>query len=230
MPDWERLVAERLGHLKLPPEERREVIVEIAAHLEECYQGLRDAGSPDPEGYTLAQVRDWNALCRKIRRAKEGRMSFAWKVIMPGLAALFLAQIALSLSLRALAPLVGKPIEVHFHVDASHGAFYYPWLLTLPLAGALGAWLARRAGASTGQRLAAALFPAIFVVVVSTLFGVVALVSQRLFSEFKLANQATVFLYWVIAPAIACAIGAWPFLSGKSQQTANAPPSDAARA
>ena len=50
MPDWEHLVAERLAHIELTPEVQREVVAEIAAHLEECYVKLLDAGSSDPEG------------------------------------------------------------------------------------------------------------------------------------------------------------------------------------
>lgn len=233
MPDWEKLVAERLARLKLAPEERREVIAEIATHLDECYQALRDAGSPDPEGYTLAQVSDWNVLGRKIRQAKEGRMSFARKVMIPGLAALFLAQVALRLILRSLVALHGPALDGQFRGgDGLPGVFYLPWLLTLPWVGAVGAWLARRAGARPGQRLAAATFPALFAVVVNTIFGIVALIvsPQKLASEFTLANQAPLVLFYVILPAIAGAIGAWPFLSGKANQAENAPPTDAARA
>ena len=71
MPDWEQIVGERLGRLKLAPEERGEVVEELALHLEECYRELCDAGSPDPEGYTLAQVPDWKALGRRIQKSKE---------------------------------------------------------------------------------------------------------------------------------------------------------------
>lgn len=222
MPNWEQIVAERLERLKLAPEERREVVAEIAAHLAECYQEMCDAGSPDPEGYTLAQVRDWKALRRRIQKAKEGRMSFARKVVMPGLAALFLAQVALAVILRSF---------VTLYVPALPGGFYLPWLLTLPWAGAVGAWLARRAGARPAHRLTAALFPALFAIVVSTLFGLIALLAspQKLISEWRLDNQAAVFLFWVIMPAIGCGLGAIPFLYRRGQ-CSPVPPSDLARA
>lgn len=84
MPDWEDIVGQRLGRMKLAPEERREVIAEVAAHLEDCYGELCDAGSPDPEGYTLAQVPDWKALGRKIRKAKEGPMNQTIRVFLCG--------------------------------------------------------------------------------------------------------------------------------------------------
>ena len=85
MPDWERFVGERLGRMKLPPEEHGEVVEEIAAHFEECYDELCEVGSPDPEGYTLAQVPDWKALGRKIRRAKEGLMNKSIRVLVCGM-------------------------------------------------------------------------------------------------------------------------------------------------
>ena len=84
MPDWQRIVGERLGRMKLPPEERGEVVEELAAHLEDCYGELCEAGSPDPEGYTLAQVPDWKALGRKIQRSKEGPMNKTVRIFVCG--------------------------------------------------------------------------------------------------------------------------------------------------
>ena len=85
MPDWEQIVGQRLGRMKLAPEERHEVVAELAAHLEECYGELCDAGSPDPEGYTLAQVPDWKALGRKIQKAKEGPMNQIVRIFLCGI-------------------------------------------------------------------------------------------------------------------------------------------------
>src|SRR3990172_6389600 len=114
MPDWEELVGRRLGRMKLEPEERQEVVAEVAAHLEECYGELCAAGSPDPEGYTLAQVPDWKALGRRIQKSKEEPMSLTRKVLIPGLAALFLSQVIMSLSWHMLAPLNGSPAAWQF--------------------------------------------------------------------------------------------------------------------
>jgi len=101
MPDWEELVGRRLGRMRLEPEERHEVIAEVAAHLEECYHELRAAGSPDPEGYTLAQVPDWKALGRRIQRSKEGVMNQAVRIVLcgslTGVVAVLLALSVLSL-------------------------------------------------------------------------------------------------------------------------------------
>lgn len=107
MRDWKQLVSERLGRTKLPPEEHGEVVEELAAHFEECYEELREVGSPDPEGYTLAQVPDWRALGRKIRRAKEGLMNKSIRVLVCGmLTGSVAAVVALTVSLFLSADLL----------------------------------------------------------------------------------------------------------------------------
>jgi hypothetical protein len=203
MPDWEDLVGERLAHLKLTPEVQREVVVEIAAHLEECHIELRDAGSSDPVGQTLAQVSDWSTLCRNIRRAKEDPMSFARRVVMPGLAAVIVALASLKLFVSLLVvPQPCGPDATCISVSAD-GPAYLPWLATLPLAGALAAALARWMGGRPAQRLVAAVFPALYLFAEMFVMGLIDGFFWR------------IPIYWVIIPAIACAIGALPFLGGR---------------
>jgi hypothetical protein len=204
MRDWEQLVAERLAQIDETPEVQREVVAEIAAHLEECHLELLNAGSSDPEGHTLAQVSDWNAFCRNIRRAKEGRMSFAQRVAMPGAAAVIVALAVLKLCVSLLvAPEPCGPDGWCISISAD-GPAYLPWLATLPLAGALAAGLARWMGARPSQRLMAAVFPALYL-------GAETVVMVLLYGGFFWRIP----IYWVIIPAIACAIGATPFLGGR---------------
>jgi hypothetical protein len=215
MADWERIVAERLAGIKLTDEQRREVVAEIAGHLEEAHEELLRAGSPDPAGQTLGQVSDWRALRRNIPRAMEDRMSFARKVVLPGVIAVMLAIAALKLAVYFLitpqlceAPIVGASGLITdsglcIQVSAD-GPAYLPWLATLPLAGALAAGLARRFGARPAQRLAAAISPAFYLLVDTLVAG--------LHSEF----YWRIPIYWVVIPAVACALGAWPFLRGRS--------------
>ena len=44
MPDWEALVSEQFAAISLEPEDRREVIAELAGHLEEAFEQLRGKG------------------------------------------------------------------------------------------------------------------------------------------------------------------------------------------
>jgi len=234
MPDWKQLVGERLGRTKLPPEERGEVIEEVAAHLEECYDELCDAGSPDPEGYTLAQVPDWQALGRRIRKSKEDPMSFPRRVLIPGLMALLLAQAVLSPLFHMLVSLRGTASAWQFRWTgefSSLAVFYLPWVVMLPLAGAVGAWLSRRAGGRPGQRLTAALFPALFPLAVGipalTFF---LLVNPQRVLSIPAATLGKDLLIWVVVPGIACALGALPLLFGATHPVEQAPPTHTASA
>lgn len=226
-PDWQQLVAERLGSIQLAPDERREVLTELAAHLEDCYRELCAAGSPDPEGYTLARVPDWKALGRKIRNSKEDPMNFPRRVFIPGLMALCLAQALMSTSHHLLVPLFGVPTAWQFRWAVP--AYYVPWLLALPLAGALGAWLSRRAGGRPGQRLTAALFPAFFapVAMVALAIRVTFFVPQDALETFNFFGW---LLDWVLLPALACGLGALPLLSGAAHQAEQSPPTQTASA
>ena len=214
MSDWERVVGERLAQSRLPDDVQREVVVEIAAHLEECSHEHRQAGSPDPDAQALAEVPDWDALGRNIRRSKEDRMSFARKVVMPGAAAVIAALAALKLYVYLLivpevcgpefagqsAGLISDAMCIRVSAD---GPVYLPWLATLPLAGALAAALARRMGARPGQRLMTALCPAIYLGAETLVMSLIDTFYWR------------IPIYWVIIPALACAIGAVPFLGDR---------------
>jgi len=203
MPDWHRLVTERLAHLKLTPDVRREVVAEIAAHLEEHCVELRQSGVTDPEAQTLAQVSDWTALCRRIRRAKEDRMGFVRKVVMPGVTAILASQAVLQLCVYLLVtPELCGPDTPCIRVNAEIPA-YFVWLATLPLIGALAAGLARRIDARPLQRLLAAVAPALY------------LGAQILVASVLDAFYWRIPIFWFVIPAVACAIGAWPFLGNR---------------
>jgi hypothetical protein len=205
MPDWERFVAERLAESKLAPEVQREVAAEIAAHLDECHTDLLEAGSADAAAQTRAQVSDWHTFCRRIRRSKEDPMSFARKVVIPGIAAVIVAMAALKLFVFLLitpTPCPGDEICAQISVSAD-GPAYLPWLITLPFAGALAAMIARRLGARPSQRLLAATFPAFYLAGEMVVVG--------LLSEFFWRIP----IYWVLIPALVCAVGAAPFLGSR---------------
>ena len=200
MRNWERFVADRLARARLSPDVQQEVVAEIAAHLEECQADLVLTGVADAEARTLLQVSDWNALGRDIRRAKEDTMSIVRKVLIPGAAATITALATLKLFIYLLIrPGVcpGGPCPV----VSADGPAYLPWLATLPLAGALAAALARRQDARPIQRLIASIFPAFYL---AGEFFVLGLLSGGFFWRIP--------VYWVLLPALACALGAWPFL------------------
>src|SRR5260370_8551387 len=79
MPDWQKLVRQRLSGLALDAEEKDEVHAELAAHLEESYESLRAKGLSEQAAMqqTLGQVTDWQDLRQRIQtaRTKENIMS-----------------------------------------------------------------------------------------------------------------------------------------------------------
>src|SRR5260370_35575449 len=100
MPDWQELVRQRLSDLANDAEEKDEVQVELAAHLEESYEVFCKEGLPEREALhrTLEQVADWRDLQRRICIAKRSghpmqkRMHQLW---IPGLLTLTLSVVFL---------------------------------------------------------------------------------------------------------------------------------------
>src|SRR5205809_5605798 len=156
MPDWQKLVRQRLSGLALDDPEKDEVQVELAAHLEESYESLRTKGLPEQAAVqqTLVQVADWQDVRRKIqiaRTVKENLMNDRVRQLwLPGL-----LTFALSMGLLELVQKFGaRPIVLDLDKGTPVLMFYTPWLLALPLAGALVAYLSKRAGGSARIGLA----------------------------------------------------------------------------
>ena len=159
MPDWDEFVRERLTGISLEPRERSEVAAELADHLEETFEQLRRQGLPEEAAVerALSQVKNWQSLRRRIQvaRSKENIMTNRvrqwW---LPGFVALFL-----SVTLLMVNEFIGirfgiTPLIVSAHpseMSAPVAVIYVPWLLSLPPIGAIGAYLASRAGAPDGR-------------------------------------------------------------------------------
>ncbi len=158
MPDWQKLVRDRLSGLALDAAEKDEVHAELAAHLEESYAAFREEGLPEKDAFrrTLAQAADWRDLQREIfvaKRREQPMKKRTQQVWIPGFLTLILSMIFLAV-LRELGfqpRIAGSgPTMV---------LLYVPWLLSLPFFGALGAHLSSRAGGSRGTVLLASVFP-----------------------------------------------------------------------
>src|SRR5580698_7447120 len=113
MPDWEAFVGERLAASFLAPEDRHEVIAELADHLEETFEQSRGQGFSEEAAVerALSQVKNWQSLRRKIQKArmKEDVMTDRVKQVwLPGFLTLFLSLMLLML-IQFFGP---KPIVV----------------------------------------------------------------------------------------------------------------------
>jgi hypothetical protein len=216
--DWSAMVSEKLTKLGLPPAQHQETVRELAAHLEDQYEEGRAQGLTESAACELAlkEVADWRRLSREIHRARrqeESMKNRTMKLWLPGLATGFAAMSTLSiLSYAGLEPriiLLGAGESLQLPI---------PWLLMLPVFGALGAYLSRRADGKRMTRIAAALFPAI-VLLAMLFFG--AFVS--VFVDHRLREHPLPFLFglvtfnWVFLPSAALLLGALPFLQNSQR-------------
>ena len=223
MPDWIKLVRERLNQRGSGAEIEPEVSEELAHYLEDCYEaGLNDGLAP-PEAVqrALAEVRNWPRLSRDIQCARQGgemlrqRIEKLW---MPGVVAAILTAGSSIAAGRVASTLLAGPRMAML--------VYGGWLLILAGIGAFAAYWSRRAGGSIVNRTAAALFPAATIVA--------ALGSLVTNPELKMALIASVFtpadvsilrvlpvianslVGGILLPAVALMVGALPFLREKS--------------
>jgi hypothetical protein len=212
MPDWEAIVRSHLAGLVLAPEERSEVIEELAAHLEETCAELCEQGISEEAGVRLAlsQVTDWQDLRRRIQIAKTkekimtNRVTQFW---VPALVTLFLAMVLLPI-IQMIGPKPWMPAsEGHLRMTPV-AVVYLSWLLTLPLIGAMGAYLSNRAGGSQRAVFSSIVFP----VLPYLLFFVVGLPLILIFDD-RVARNFTVPAFfvglsaWAIFPAAALLAG-----------------------
>jgi hypothetical protein len=92
---------------------------------------------------------------------------------------------------------------------------YIPWLLTLPLCGAAGAYLSRRAGGERRACLAAGLFP---VIAMTSLVGFLTVIGKFVFAKPQWVYFSMAVLFGSILPGIALLLGAAPFAKASRVQ------------
>jgi len=213
MRDWEALVEGHLTGLALKPAESAEVIAELAAHLAESCEELRSQGMTEEEAVrrTVSQVEDWQKLTRLIQtaRTKENVMTNRVKQFwLPSLLTLLFSMGLLAL-IQVFGPnpwLVAR--KSGWSLVAPVAVVYLPWLLSLPLIGAMGAYLSNRGGGSQRAVFGSIVFPVLPYLV----FFVVALPVMAIFNDQLAHNIMFGALFvglfaWVLAPGAALFVG-----------------------
>ncbi len=72
MPNWNHIVREHLGVLRLPPEREIEIVEELALHLEAVYEDALADGLSEAEAEARAvQSYDWRLLECELSRAEQ---------------------------------------------------------------------------------------------------------------------------------------------------------------
>ena len=211
MADWYQLVRQRLSGLPLEAAEKDEVHAELAAHLEESYEASRGEGLPEQEAihHTLAQVQDWRDLQCKILIAKrkghlmQKRLHELW---IPGFLTLILSTIFLMTLLQhRFQPRVvswGGPHTI---------LLYLPWLLSLPVFGAIGAYLSLRAGGSRRTALLATVFPVLtYAATIFVILPVSNIVDPHVQNTLRLGGFLHVIFEWTVIPGTALLLGGFP--------------------
>jgi hypothetical protein len=207
MRDWRAFVTERLGSIRGDQAERQQIESELAQHLEEYYDDLRTQGVAEKLAFvqTCARVGDWKELRQEINSARqEGTMTDRVQQIwLPTLVTLVLAAVVLTI----LAVVDAHPVI--FDLGQLRGVMLYvPWLLLLPVVGAIGAYLSRRAQGTGWRVYVSGLSPALAWGVVLVLVAPFAfLVNPAVAPGLKVTSILAMVVSWVVVPGIALGIG-----------------------
>ncbi len=227
MPDWDGLLREKLVGLSLAAGERREVIAELAGHLEETFEELRQQGLTQEAATerALSEVKDWRSLRRKIqnaRRKEEVMTDRVKQVWLPGFLTLFLS-LMLLMAIQFFGP---QPVIVSttgWRMTAPVAVIYVPWLLSLLLIGAIGAYLAGRAGASPRAALLSILFPVLPYSVFFVIWIPVSLILDDHIGHNTMRSALLMGLVgWVVLPGAALLAGGLPLQLLRSRRAASA--------
>ena len=213
MPNWRQIVRDRLKPKPLNRADLDSVVSEFAAHLEEVFDEAQVRGFTEEQALQIAlqEVEDWRVLAAEIDAARsEVRMNHRTKSLwLPALITLLGASVSL-----AATQFIGlQPQQVW--VGKMGMTFYWPWLVSLPVFGAIGAYLSRRAAGQTPMRLAAGLAPPLVMLVVMFLILPWGLFLDS-FHFFRLVHFGLGLINWVGIPAAALLLGALPFLRGNN--------------
>jgi hypothetical protein len=211
MPDWQELVRQRLSRLDLDAEEKDEVQVELAAHLEESYEVFCKEGLPEKEAVhrTFEQVTDWRDLQRRIfiaRRSGHHMQKRVHQLWIPG----FLTMTLSIVFLVALQKLGFNARMVSWR--DSDIFFNAPWLVSLPFLGAFGAYISSRAGGSRGTVLLASIFPPLALTAAFLLMFPIDFIVERIIGirvDFRIVAAALLRdgVDWILVPGVALLVG-----------------------
>ena len=214
MRDWPALVHRHLASVRVDEHRRREMSVELAAHLEDAYDAALRSGCTEAQAIARAMehVPDWGALAVAVQRSADEDSIMtrqATTVLLPGTTMLLAAATGMSLVVASTPP--DRWLEPRWQVHAPAAGLALLFYLSL---GAVGAAWSRRLGGSPGERLAAGLFPLALHMAVAGL-GVGEDMLFELSSgaggrhlDIDLINMTLVML---VAPGAALLLGVLPF-------------------
>jgi len=233
MPANRDLLGERLGALGLAPHREEEILRELGDHLEDQAATLEAGGMASDAALrrALNDVSDWPAVRREIVSAELGEeyMNYRTKALwLPALCAS-----VIGCGMLRLMQFSGLVPHFYFLSGGLYYTFYIPWLIALPIVGAIAAFWSKRAGGKPIHRLLAALAPSIgpfSMILTGPFIGLLIYLFLRLrtkghmpspWSGFHppLIGVFAVLASWVLLPAVGLLIGALPFLRRPQPQS-----------
>lgn len=214
MRDWGALVHQHLASARVDEPRRRQIGDELAAHLEDAYNGALRRGCTEAEAVAaaMAHVPDWAALARALERTTHEDTIMtrqAHTVLLPGTAMLLTAAAGLALVFYAAPPILW--LDPRWQVRALAAGLYFLFYLVL---GAIGAAWSRRVGGSFGERLAAGVFPlALHVAIAGPAAGadVLYALSHGAGGRQIGGNMFNMLLVMFVLPGTALLLGVLPF-------------------
>ena len=215
MHDWKHLVRAHLRGLELSDSRREEIVAEFASHLEDHFNELRRGGLSESESIqrALDEIPNWRKLCCRINRAarEEEKMTQRTKSLwIPGFAMVAVMLAGLIGAFRANMYPYGLIVTSDYSL-----LIYVPWLVSLPLIGALGAYWSRRSGGESSTALRACLIPVAVLIAMflaSTPVTVFWIFRSVLSLGRQMAYLSSCSLHWVVYPSLLLFLGALPFL------------------
>lgn len=222
MRDWRNDVAHELRRLDLPADRAEEVRRELATHLEDEYERSCLRMPPEhAERRVLSVLANAKRLrCRIESAEREGQMNQRTRALwIPGVTSLLISGLlltAIGARQRAQLVFVGSGL--------SPMVFYPLWLLLLPLVGALGAWLAKRKGATPFQRASVAVFFPLSIMAAA--FFVILPIAMivdgvRIGPIWILKGLGLAAINWILIPAVPLFVGSLPFLRNSASPNVN---------
>jgi hypothetical protein len=217
MPDWAQIVRERLVNLALDDDDAAEVFDELANHLEETYQSLRDEGLSEQVAITgvLAGVADWQHLKRRIETSRNKEANMSNRVAqfwLPAFVTLLLSMACLALiQIVGPNPWVTTATPRGWRFVAPVAVVYASWLLTLPFIGALGAYLSHRAGGRPRVVYSSVVFPVFpYLAFFLIALPIALILDDRIAHNIMIPAFFVGLCAWVIFPGVALLAGGWP--------------------
>ena len=211
MRDWQTLVEQRLAGLALEPEEKTEVIAEVAAHLEDICEEMLRLGMTEEEAVrrALSQAGNWRNLRRGVfveKRREQVMQKRLRQLWIPGFLSLILC-----LLFQAALQRLGLPPRIVWS-GPSAPILYMPWLAALPFFGALAAYVSSRAGGSRATVLFVSVFPALALTFAFLFMFPFSMTIQLIAGRpVDFSRVATVLLKdgigWILVPGVALLAG-----------------------